>query len=323
MRTQLLLGKIAMTFPDEVCFLWDRNTISLDYIASGEGNAGGIFTFANQLGETATVMYESEMGHLVFNLMTVLKKMSGVNGYTPVTVSGSVSCGDQSANITPFTLKCVNGRTLHSRPHNSERVVYYYDIGDLTGIEILMLEPGTINGASVPSGVIKRNFSYLHGDFSITIVEGGVTRVVNVKESTIGGDNSYDTGCLDSEDGSGLDADSSGGLFRVRYLNTDGCVRNLIGKVTSRKRTVGYTDWRADELVRHTPNGMIATTTDEVTVGFPGILRESYAEDIMFSPVIEYANLAGEWQPCVISSKNLSLPNWDENDIEIVFKTLA
>ena len=321
MRTQLLLGKVNMVFPDEVVFTNDRNTITLTYVAAGNETVGGVFTFTNQQGKTATIMYSSEKQFLVFNLLSTLKKLMNNNTFDIVTVSGSVLCDDVAEDIAPFTLKCVNGRTLHSRNHNSERIVYYYDQQDLVDFYVLMLNPGTINGVPVQSGVVKRNLSYLQGDFNVTIIDGNVERVVNVKKSALGGDNGYDTGC-DDEGGSGTDS-NNGGVLRVRYYNTDGCLRHLVGKITNRKRTVGYTNWRADDIVRHTPNGMITTTTDEITVGFPAIKRESYAEDIMFSPIIEYLNLNGEWQPCIISSKNVQLPNWDENDIEITFTTLS
>ena len=242
--------------------------------------------------------------------------------YNVVTVTGAVMCGETSANITPFTLKCVDGRTLLSRGHNSERIIYYYDNSDLTGLEFLMLEGGTINYTQVQSGVVKQNLSNYSGDFNVTIVDGNVNRVVTVKKSVIGGDNGYSTGCGEDGDEDG-GVDNSFGILKLRYRNTDGCQRFLQGKITSRKRTVGQQDWRADELVRHTPNAMITATTDEITVGFPDIARESYAEDIMYSPIIEYQREDGDWEPCIIGGKSLTLKEWDINEFEITFITLA
>lgn len=323
MRFQTVIGLINFGFPDEVCFVNDRNTITLGYMGIGSQTVGAVLTLTNQQGETATLMYNSEQPNLTFNLFSTLKKMMHFDFYNVVTVTGAVMCGETSANITPFTLKCVDGRTLLSRQHNSERIIYYYDQSDLTGLQFLMREAGTINSYPVQSGIIKQNLSYHNGDFSVTIVEGGVTHVVHVKKSSLGGGADYDTDCLSDTDEGGINEISDGGLFRVRYYNTDGCQRFLIGKITSRKRTVGLTDWRADDLVRHTPNAMLTQTTDEITVGFPDIARESYAEDILYSPSVEYCNLNGEWMPCTISSKNIQLKEWDSNDIEITFRVLA
>ena len=302
-----------MLYPDEVAFVNDRNTIELKYIGAGTDTVGAAFTLTNQQGTAVNISYNSEQPFLLFNLFSVLKKVIGNDTYNVVTVTGSVVCGENSANIHPFVIKAVDGRTLNSRPHNSERIIYYYDVSELNGLAILSLYGGTVDGFTVQAGIIKQNLqahAQLNDDFDITQVDGDNTRIITFKAATVGGDNDY---CI--TDGEGV--------LKVRYINVDGCLRYLQGKITNRKRSVGYTDFRADELVRHTPNGMITQTTDEVTVGFPSIARESYAEDILFSPVIEYMDVNGDWQPCVIASKSISLNDWVNNDIEITFKVLA
>lgn len=322
MRHQTIMGRVDLMYPEEICFIHDRNIITLTYIAAGDNTVGGVFTLTNQQGETATLLYNSEQKYLTFNLLSTLKKMMNNDYYNVVTVSGSVICGETSEDITPFNIKCVDGRTLHSRGHNTERIIYYYDNSDLTGLEFLMLDGGTINFTQVQSGVVKQNLSNYTGDFTVNIVDGNVNRVVTVKKAVIGGDNGYSTGCgEDGDEGGGVD--NSFGILKLRYRNTDGCQRFIQGKITGRKRTVGQQDWRADELVRHTPNAMITATTDEITVGFPDIARESYTEDIMYSPKIEYQREDGEWESCIIGGKSLTLKEWDTNEFEITFITLS
>lgn len=322
MRNQVLMGNVSMMYPDICTFINDRNTITLHYLGVGNNTVGGAFTLTNQQGTSVNIAYNSEQQYLTFNLLSVLKKLMNNDVYNVVTVTGTVLSGETTAtNIQPFTLKCIDGRTLHSRPHCAERVIYYYDSSDLNGVEILSLEGGTVGGYTVQAGVNKFNLSHHTGNFVLVQTDGDNTYTYNFKESSLGGDADY---CIedDGEGGEGGEG-GNGGVFRVRYVNVDGCQRHLAGKITSRKRSVGQQDWRADELVRHTPNTMINSTTDEITVGFPSVARESYAEDILFSPKIEYLNIAGEWQPCIVSSKSLSLNDWQENDIEITFKVLA
>lgn len=309
MRNQILSGGISMLYPDVCAFTNDRNTITLQYLGIGNNTVGGAFTLTNQQGTAVNIAYNSEQKYLVFNLFSVLKKLINNDVYNVVTVTGSVVSGETATNIQPFTLNCIDGRTLHSRPHCSEKVIYYYDSDELNAVEILSLEGGTVAGYTVQAGINKFNLSHNTGNFTITQADGDMTRTIQFIAAAIGGDTDF---CIEE-----------GGIFRVRYLNTDGCIRFLQGKITSRKRSVADTEWRADNLVRHTPNGMITQTTDEVTVGFPSVARESYAEDIMFSPYVEYMNIAGEWQPCVISSKSISLNDWKQNDMEITFKVLA
>lgn len=320
MRNQLIAGRVAFNYPDECAFINDRNTFTLMNISANNDGVGGAFTLTNNNGVSAGISYNSEQKNLTFNLLSILKKMLGSDTYNTVTVTGSVVCGEVSANITPFTLKCIDGRTLHSRGHNSERVIYYYDSSDLHGLELLSMNGGVINGFTVQPGITKMDF-YQSGDFQIIQVDGDRTMTISVVKSSLGGDDGF---CIDDDDDEGgTGGGSNGGVFRVRYVNTDGCHRFLVGKIISRKRSVGYTEWRADELVRHTPGGMVSATTDEITVGYPSVDRLSYAEDIMFSPVIEYVNQDGEWQPCILSTKSVNLTDWDSNDIELTYKTLA
>lgn len=312
MRNQLIMGKVNMSYPDEVAFVNDRNTIELQYIGAGTDTVGAAFTLTNEQGTAVNIAYNSEQQHLLFNLFSVLKKLIGDDTYNVVTVTGSIVCGETATNIHPFVIKTVDGRTLHSRPHNSERIIYFYNNDELLGVPFLSLYGGTVNGFTVQSGVNKFNLSNngrIPDTFQVEQVDGEYTRKITFLRAAIGGDSEY---CIEG-----------GGVLKFRYFNVDGCLRYLQGIITNRKRSVGYTDFRADNLVRHTPNGMITQTTDEVTVGFPSVARETYAEDILFSPIIEYMDVNGDWQPCIIASKSLSLNDWDSNDLEITFKVLA
>lgn len=314
MRTQLLLS-INVVFPDEVVFTNDRNVVTLQYIGGNNRTVGGQFTFTNGGGETAQLNYNSEQKYLVFNLLSTFKKLIGNDTYNTVTMTGSVTDGISTSNITPVSFKLVDGRTLHSRPHNAEKVVYYYDNMDLHAFEVLSINGGTVGQTTVQSGITKFNWETNLDSFEMPQTDGTNVRTILFKRAALGGDNNFQSGCEDGNE--------EVGIFKVRYFNVDGCKRFLQGKIQNRKRTVGYTEWTADDIVRHTPNGMITSVLDEITVGFPSVARESYAEDIMYSPIVEYQREDGEWQPCIISGKSVQLKNWTENDIEITFKTLA
>lgn len=315
MRTQLVLS-INVVYPEEMVFSNDRNVVTLQYLGGNNRTVGAILNFTNGGGDTVQLNYNSEQKYLVFNLLSVFKKMLGNDTYNTVTMTGSISDGVSTASISPVSFKLADGRTLHSRPHNAERVVYYYDNMDLHGFEVLSLYGGTVGQTTVQSGITKFDWETNLDSFDMPQTDGQDTRTIHFQRAAIGGDDTYQTGCLDGDD-------DSVGVFKVRYFNTDGCKRFLQGKIQNRKRTVGYTEWTADDIVRHSPNAMITSTTDEITVGFPSVARQAYAEDILYSPIIEYQREDGEWEPCIVSSKSVQLKNWNENDIEITFKTLA
>ena len=313
MRTQTLMGKMVMTYPEEVVFINDRNIIELTSITAQPSAVGGTFSLSNGQ-DTVQISYNSERPTLTFDLYSVLKALS-VGGYQNVTVSGSVGCGDTSTTITPFILSVCIGKTIPSRPHCSERIVYFSDTDQLVGVEILTLNGGTVNGVSVNAGVSKTNFNR-YNDFTVTVVDGLETRYIQFKYVSLGGyADPSGVGCQNT--------DISKGYLTVRYINTDGCIRWISGQIKNRKRGVTQSEWRANELVRNTPNAITTGYSDEITVVFPQCERLAYVEDIMFSPEIYYINEAGEQQPCIITTKSLTLNDWETNDIEITFKTLA
>lgn len=312
-----MMGRMTMNYPEQVVFLNDRNVIELTAIVTGQPNAvGGTLSLSNG-NDTIQLAYNSERDNLLFDLYSALKKLAA-NSNVTVTVSGGVSCGDQTTNITPFTMNVIDGRTLLSHSHCAERIIYYYDYTELYSTEILTLNGGTVNGSAVSSGVSKLNLGYHTGDFNVTVVDGSETRVIKIKKASCGGDVDVVGAECDADD-----ENSSAGYILLWYVNTDGCHRYVKGKVINRKRSVTRTQWRANELVRNTPNAMITDHTDEITLGFPNCERLAYVDDIMYSPEIWYLNADGEWRQCDISSKNLQLDNWDANDIQITIKTLA
>lgn len=310
MRNQIVAGNCFVQYPDEVVFLNDRNVISLKSLSATYKAVGGTFSLTDGM-DTIQISYMSERDNLVFDLYSVLKKLYA-DGSQTISVSGSVVIGDTTANIVPFTLQVNEGRTLENHPHCAERIVYFYDQSQLYGFEILTLNGGTVNGVSVNAGISKHNFNR-YSDFTVTVVDGNETREIKFKYSNIGGFAS--SGCR------GID--SSNGYITIKYKNTDGCTRFLCGKIKSRKRSIGQTEWRDNSLVRNTPNSILTECTDEITVVFPECERLAYVEDIMFSSSVEYVNDSGDWKPAIITSKSLTLNNWDQNDIEITLKTLA
>lgn len=309
------MGKMVMSYPDAVVFMNDRNVITFTSITAGHNPVGATLSFTNGL-DTVQLSYNSEQTFMSFDLYSVIKKLDQGNSVT-ITVSGIVSCGDTSANIAAFTMDVSSGRTLHSRSHNAERVIYYYDYSELYDIEILSLEGGTLGVFPLSAGVNKINIGYHTGDFSMTVTDGEASRTVTFKEVAAGGDKSVIGAQCDN------DENSTAGYIEVKYTNTDGCHRYLKGKVLSRKRSIEQMDWRANELVRNTPNSILTGHTDEITLGFPSVERLTYSEDIMYSHDTMYKNADGNWTPCTIANKSLDLKNWDKNDIEITIRTLA
>lgn len=318
-RTQTLGGSVVMVYPPQVVHIYDRNVIVVKSVVPAVTSVGGVFNLSSNNG-TATVEYNSERSELTFDLLSVLYKLAP-EGETDVTVSGSVIYGESAADITPFTLRAERGRTLHSRPHASERVIYFDGQDQLNGFQIYSENGGMFDGFTLMPGVNKLNLSYHQGPWTAVVIDGTETYHIRFEKSNLGGEGDGD-GC-NSEDESGEGEDNTYGVLKVRYINTDGCLRYSTGKVTQRKRNITSSEWRINELVRNTPNALLTGHTDQWKCVFPAVKRLAYLEDIMYSPKIEYLSGRGTWEPCTISDKTVTLSDWEENDIEITFQTLS
>lgn len=321
MRTQTLGGSVALIYPEPVCWLFDRNTFVVQDITVHDYEVGGIFTLSSDLG-SVTISYQSERTRCEFDLLSALKAVAYEPG-TEVTVTGSVVYGDHAADITPFTLKVQYGRTLATRPHCADRVVYFAESSDLWDFYHISLEGGHFGPFPTHPGLNKIDLSSHSGPFSMGVQDGDKAYTVEFRLVTLGGEEGSEGDGEDCGTGEGEDDDNAYGKLKVRYFNTDGAVRTVLFKITQRKRTVGLTDWRANEIVRNSPGAMITAHTDELTLLAPKCVRRAYVDDIMYSPQTFYLNASNEWMPCVITSKSLTLKDWEENDIEITVKTLS
>lgn len=323
-RTQTLGGSVVLVYPPQVVHIYDRNVIQVKSIVPAVTAVGGVFYLSSNNG-TTTIEYNSERNELTFDLLSVLYKLAP-EGMTDVSVSGSVIYNETATDITPFTMRCEAGRTLHSRPHASERVVYFDDSSQLNGIEIYSEHGGMIDGYGLTAGVNKLNLSFHSTPWTATVMDGTETYKISFEKSNLGGEGSGsgdgEAGCNTSED-SGDGEDNTYGVLKVRYVNTDGCFRYATGKVTQRKRTVTLQDWRINEIVRNTPNAYITGHTDTWKCLFPSMKRLAYFEDIVYSPRTEYLSAYGTWEPCILSDKSVTLDQWDENDIEITIQSLS
>lgn len=316
-----IAGSVILNYPEKVCWLFDRNILEVRDITAHNYDVGGVFTFTSNLG-SAMISYQSERNWCVFDLLSTLKAVAYEPG-TKVTVTGAVTYGDNASDITPFEFEVEYGRTLETRPHCSERVVYYATPSDLWDFNHISLEGGHIGSHAAHPGLNKVDLSGHSGNFTMPVQDGTKSYNIVFKMVTLGGEEGSEGDGEACGTGEGEDDDNAYGVLKLRYFNTDGAVRTILTKVTQRKRTVGLTDWRANELVRNTPGAMITAHTDEMTLVAPKCVRRAFVDDVMFSPQTYYLNVSNEWKPCTITSKSLTLKDWEENDIEITIKTLA
>lgn len=340
MRSENLQSMVEVVYPDLITHINDRNCITVNTLTAKP--VGGHFTLTCN-GQTATIEYQSELQNLVFRINSSLKRI--VNGqHQTVSVTGSVSNDDIAYQITPFTMVVEQGRSLNSRPHGCCRTMYYQNDQDLRKVEIYTPVSGTatvgqyiyslqagcnsINlteynqtPVTPPAGdfPIAIHLSYSHSDtptyfgdlwhHSTADILDQTDYVINMVQVTAGSD------CSDS---------NSVSYGKIRVLDTDGCYKTFIGRLTNMKYTLKQSEYINNELVVNNPMSFITEKTQEMTLVFGDIKHNSYIYDIVFSPHIMYLNGFGEWQDCILADSNLSETDGEVMDeVTIKLKVLA
>lgn len=338
MRQQTLQNAVTIEYPDAIAFSGDRNVINVSSLTNDE--VGARLTLSNLYGDSVTLEYHSENNFLMFNIMDTIRAL--LNGqHQTLNVSGNVSNGGVSYNITAFSVVVERGRTLNDRPHGCVRTMYYKDDEDLEKVNVYVPVSGTftvgnyiyplVAGVNVlnltedqygtaitpPAGdfIAAVHLSYSHSDTPVMFGDlwkhnGGVVNDYTIQFHNISG--GYDCG-----------VGSYGPYFKLRFLNSDGCYETFIGKMSKQKRTVTYMEYYNDSLVLHNPNALVTNCKDEVTIGFDDIATDAYFNDIVFSMGIEYQNGANEWKQAILGTTNVTEEAKDGvSNFEVVLKIM-
>ena len=340
MRSESILNAVEVVYPDLLTHINDRNIIKVNSLTARP--VGGRFTFDCN-GETATIEYQSELENLVFRINSSLKKITNGQHQT-VTVSGSVSNGSASYDITPFTLVVEQGRSLNSRPHGCCRTMYYQNDDDLSKVEIYVPVGGTAvtslysypleagvnsldlttydgNPVAPPSGdfPIEIRLSYSHGDTPTYFGDLWRHSSDNLQEQT-----NYFIHMVNVPAGSDCGDSNSIAYGKIRFLDTDGCYKTFLGRVTAMKYSLKQDEYINNTLVMDNPSSLLTDVSQEMTLVFGDIKHNAYLYDIAYSPSIQYLNGYGEWKDAILADSNLNETNGDEMDeVTIKIKVLA
>lgn len=111
-------------------------------------------------------------------------------------------------------------------------------------------------------------------------------------------------------------------FFKVRYYDTDGCVRFLGGKIESEtvdSKQDNY--YRSDNYVyRNISRKHIKDMSGTVKVVYPDLKRNSYWSDILLADRIDFLNYDGEWIECSISTSKATVKSDDSDDVSIEYQ---
>ena len=306
MRT-LTQGTVKAIVPDAIVWLGDNNFVTLtdtsDYALQATIVIGS--TTLRYLGTTST---------LRFNITSALKLNQSISSFTITTRSNNVT-----NTFTVSMSGIYNGKTLQSHLHASE--------------EHIIIPPNVANvelyspaACSIASGIQ-----------SDTLTAGKNTKAVaswGSVQYTYPSGTSFNYGSFDNQK-----AIDSSLLFRavvverkcipehgvvVKYTNTDGCTRYLVGVIVRSETTREVIDFlRSRNLARNIPSQHIVGNTESYVVQVAGVPRSAFAGDIMFSDTVTLTNNKGRQIHVSLASMEVTDNTNEIQDYEFIFNTLA
>ena len=340
MRSENLQNMVEVEYPDLLTHINDRNVIKVNSLTAKP--VGGRLTL-DCGGNTATIEYQSELQNLTFRINSSLKRITNGQHQT-VTVTGNVSNDAVDYQITPFTLVVEQGRSLNSRPHGCCRTMYYQNYSDLQKVEIYAPVSGTAtvgqytyslqagcnsinlteyNGSPVtpPSGdfPIAVHLSYSHSDTPTFFGDLWRHSSDNIIDQT-----DYTIQMVNVPAGNDCSDANSIAYGKIKFIDTDGCRKTFIGRVTAMKYSLKQDEYINNNLVMDNPSSLLTDVSQEMTLVFGDIKHNAYIYDIVYSPSIQYLNGYGEWKDAILADSNLNETNGDEMDeVTIKIKVLA
>lgn len=111
-------------------------------------------------------------------------------------------------------------------------------------------------------------------------------------------------------------------VFKVRYFDTDGCMRYLAGKidtetVNSKQKNYYHND---GSVYRNISRKKIETASDTVKVKYQDLRRDSYWSDILLADRIDFLNYSGQWMQCSIVTNKVTVNSYESDDVSLEFE---
>lgn len=359
MREYILNGdnyQWNIKYPESTIWLQDNNVIRVDGTAAGTGVE--IDITANASGEVRTLRYMGQLSYIVFSLDDTLLNLyhQGSMSYS-VTIRVYRNMVLDGTFSFPITL--LNGKSYPNRSHGADRTIYIYHPEMLRKIQLWSDTAGVLNvhnepveiragynainmtqlityqgvhrccfstGSSIPSTQIESvnpitpNSAVINLSF-VSYTPGSRVDEMSAKGGDVWDETKYDTDnwCIDIVyDVPCGDANT----LIFHYLNADGFDRYIAGKIldeTIKNDREPYFRMSDSTNIRNYPLSHVTSDQRTVRVGFEDIAKDAYLIDICSSPLIEYINYAGEWEPCVCATDKLSVGADDSQDYEIEF----
>lgn len=113
-------------------------------------------------------------------------------------------------------------------------------------------------------------------------------------------------------------------FWKVRYFDTDGCMRYLGGKIDSetlesKQKNYYYSD---NSVYKNLSRKHIEEASNTVKVNYPDLMRDSYWQDILLADRIDFLDYSNTWKQCSIATNKVTVNSDDSMDVQLEFEIL-
>lgn len=342
MRQYQFNANLSMDYPERDIWLRDNNTVTLRASNSGS-KVGAVVTVTNMAtGESRILNHNSELPTLVFPLRDTLQWLYGGDPNQGMSYTFSVRAwlDNQYAGEYAWRSEMANGVSLPFRAHGACRTIYLYSATELAKVGLYANTAGmwSVNGLSTQSGdgFVNLNFTGAITEpgehtLSFTAQTGGAPSadisvvsmtpydadaVLEFTEDTVPvtpvpvGTEWSDSGYMSDGYDTLIVYDPSvcdNNSMEFRYLNTDGQIRHIKGRILQTTMESKGTAYRRVEpsVYANVSRRVINSETAKVTVIFEDVRRDAYLDEIEFSPEVQFMRYDGEWMPCTVATSKL------------------
>lgn len=307
MRTQTI-GQLTLYYPEYLVYGGDVNYVMLKVPSHFSGALLSVTV------DGKVQSYESEGNTVIVDISLLLKRVGQYGQISVHTYVASVS--PVYSNTFDFTIYYTRGVTLADRYHGSGRKVILPS--DITEVDILAVGACTISGGGttvtvndaqiVPytmeeSGVVDAHYGIRRG-------EGYINDPGDASEAL------YEVEVMDCQPKSGC---------VIRWYDSDGCARYLVGKIQTRGTKASKADYAAVEwgeylsILRNGCGRIVTAIERTIEVGVAQVSEAMHLEEILYSPEVAMRYTDG-WLPIVPDYDSAVTSMSETNDVVLKFK---
>lgn len=355
-------GHFEITFPDPTAYLHDNILIRVKNLANLPVGAEIRVTDLSS-NQYRKLKYLSELNEIVFTLNDSIKSLFHDSMSFNITLRLFENGIYKTAY--GFYFDVLNGRTLPLRRHGSDLTIYMYRQEDLSKVGLILPSSGSLSVNGCQFSVISGGYKAINlsdcitntGDYDLCynsqekggVINESVVKIVNVDSTTpFSAVAQLQFADTSSEIPSG---DKGGGVwkddnfflesycikliyqeacddfdfFLCRYLNTDGVMRYLGGKIKDETiESKGENFYRMDisTPIKDISRRYLTECSDTVKVAYSDLRRDSYWSDILLADKVEFLNYDGEWFECSIKTSKVTVSSEESQDVELEFEIL-